>query len=218
MTRISIIESLKKAQNERTVEANKLNRTFIDATEKDFNQLLKLKCERIFYVRNEKDREFDFDRYNQDFIRQMYFYLTGSKSFNGNLYKGIFLHGKYGVGKTVMMMAMSEMITEMTSKVVSKYPSKLLAERMNNEGVELMAKRPLFIDDIGREPELFNNFGTKKRVMVDLFFRRYDTGAWTFVTAQYPIDKFDTKYGKLITDRMKSMFNEIELPGESRRK
>jgi len=217
MTQISISEALEKARNEKK-ESLDFSRTFINCTYDEFTQLLRLKCERIFNQRGEKTRPFEMDTVNTEFIHQLYLYAIGSQQFAGDIRKGLFVWGGYGAGKTAILFALSEIFTEMTIKNVSKFPAKVLAERMNEEGVEIMAKRPLFIDDLGREPEVFNNYGTKKRVMIDLFARRYDTGAWTFVTAQYQIEKFKDKYGLLILDRMRSMFNEIHLPGESRRK
>ncbi|MFV0376889.1 MAG: hypothetical protein ACK5JD_06245 [Mangrovibacterium sp.] len=217
MTQISINEALEKARTEKK-ESLDFTRTFLKCTEAEFTELMRLKCERIFNQRGEKTRPFEVDKDNQEFIHQLYLYAIGSEQFSGDIRKGLFVWGGYGAGKTALLFALSEIITEMTVKNVSKFAAKVLAERMNEEGVENMAKRPLFIDDLGREPELFNNFGTKKRVMVDLLARRYDTGAWTFVTAQYPIPKFNDKYGMLIVDRMRAMFNEIELPGQSRRK
>jgi len=49
-------------------------------------------------------------------INQLYFYATGSSSFSGDLNKGIHLWGDYGVGKSTILQAFSEIISENSGK------------------------------------------------------------------------------------------------------
>ncbi|KAA6312302.1 hypothetical protein EZS27_036746, partial [termite gut metagenome] len=56
--------------------------------------------------------------------------------------------------------------------------------------------------------------------MIELLCERYDTGAWTHGVSNFTLETLssENQYGRMTGDRLKSMFNFIELKGESRRK
>lgn len=84
----------------------------------------------------------------------------------------------------------------------------------------------LFIDDIGSEP-VAAHYGQILNVIAELLIRRYEERAkdismdrlfFTFATSNLSADQLKQLYGLRVYDRMKEMFNDIVLPGESRRK
>jgi DNA replication protein DnaC len=79
---------------------------------------------------------------------------------------------------------------------------------------------PLIIDEFGREPKQIMDFGNLRSPIVELLCERYDNGAWTHGVSNFTLDTLSSEnlYGKMTGDRLKSMFNFIELKGESRRK
>jgi len=101
-------------------------------------------------------------------------------------------------------------------RVVRGYHSKELAAKLvDNEVLIDNLKRPLFIDDLGKESLEANNFGTKIQPIADLISLRYDLGSMTFVTTNYKMETLTKFYGITTTDRFKEMFNIMELGGES---
>lgn len=82
-----------------------------------------------------------------------------------------------------------------------------------------LALAPLAIDDLGREPKQIMDFGNTRAPMVELLYERYDKGSWTHATSNFAFDTLssDAFYGPMLGDRFRTMFNVINLPGDSRR-
>ncbi len=95
--------------------------------------------------------------------------------------------------------------------------AKEFGTRILKEGIAYFSKRPIFLDDVGREPKEVKDFGNVIRPVPDLYYLRKENGAWTFQTCQRPIDQLTELYGMFTTDRMKAAFNEIHFKGGSRR-
>lgn len=76
------------------------------------------------------------------------------------------------------------------------------------------------IDELGREQKEINLWGTVIQPLSQILQERYDSGWPTFATANFRLDTLAQEdfYGKMIGDRLRQMFNTIELKGESRRK
>ena len=105
-------------------------------------------------------------------------------------------------------------------------PATLIYERILDDGINSLAKRPLFIDEVGREQLEMNAFGNKMRPLADLMALRYNYGALTFFTSNFKLSTLSkghnekgelVGYGKYIGDRIQEMTNIVEMPGESRR-
>ncbi|MCK5600297.1 hypothetical protein KAR91_00330 [Candidatus Pacearchaeota archaeon] len=160
--------------------------------------------------------EFLVDNDNKEAINQLYYFLVGSKEFNGELNKGIILMGSIGNGKTVLMESFIDVFNETSGKIVTCIHSKDIARINTDNPVGYLNKRPLFIDDIGKEQESIKTYGTIVKPMEDLINERYKNFGLTFATANYKYD--DMSYSNHTIDRMKQMFNIIILPGNSRRK
>lgn len=89
-----------------------------------------------------------------------------------------------------------------------------------------LSRRPLFIDELGREQLEINDFGNRIRPVNDLMEARYEYGARTFFTSNFSLDTLSkgrnekgemVGYGKYVGERIQEMVNIITMPGGSRR-
>lgn len=177
----------------------------------------------------EKRREriqFAIDELNTPIIDQLYLYLTSNNQFSGDLNKGIMLVGKYGCGKTLIMQAFSEMYNTIIHSLHIQRPllkffkSSELVDILKDKPIKGFSRLPLIIDEFGREPKQIMSFGNLRSPMIELLCERYETGVWTHGTSNFTLDTLcsENQYGKMTGDRLRTMFNFIELKGESRRK
>jgi hypothetical protein len=91
---------------------------------------------------------------------------------------------------------------------------------LKEKSIKSFSQRPLVIDEFGREPKQIMDFGNLRSPIIELLCERYDTGAWTHGVSNFTLETLssENQYGQMTGDRLKSMFNFIELKGESRRK
>lgn len=166
------------------------------------------------------------DEYNRDIIYQMWLYIIGSKECRWNIHKGIYIGGKVGCGKTLLMQSFCEILHFISGRTVEMIPATLLFQRIIDDGINSLATRPLFIDELGREQLEMNAFGNKMRPIADLMALRYNNGARTFFTSNFKIETLSkgrndrgelVGYGKYIGERIQEMTNIVQMPGESRR-
>lgn len=184
----------------------------------NYLKLFLIQANKIILSRNIA-REFEITKYNKEVINQIYHYLTGNEQkFNGSIYKGIMLVGRNGIGKTLILKAYCEIIRLLNNIIIFQIHSKKLQSVIEKNNIEYFEKRPMFIDDIGKESLQIVDYGTKIMPVADLIALRYDNGALTFTTCNYNMQTLEDFYGKTTTDRFKEMFNIIELGGESFRK
>ncbi len=84
--------------------------------------------------------------------------------------------------------------------------------------MDYFERRPLILDEVGRETKIVKDFGTDRKLVPEIISMRYNTGAWTMATSNYNFEDLGDMYDKYIKDRLKEMFNFIELNGKSFRK
>lgn len=155
------------------------------------------------------------DDQNKEAINQLYFFLVNDSKFTGDPIKGILLAGAIGSGKTVLIESFLSVFNDVSGKVVISVSSRDIVNMQDEKGYDYLNRRPLFIDDIGKEQTVINTYGTISKPMEDLLDRRYKSAGLTFGTTNLKIE--DMPYNKHTIDRMRQMFNIIELPGKSRR-
>ena len=191
----------------------------------DYKALLSQSAQVILQRRRERN-SFVIDEYNEPVIAQIYLYMKMNERFSGDLQKGIMLVGKYGSGKTLIMQAMAEMYNTAVRTLQVRHPllrfmkSSELLYSVKEKSVSDFSRVALVIDELGREPKQIMDFGNLTSPMIELLCERYDNGAWTHGTSNFTLETLssENQYGKMTGDRIKSMFNFIELKGESRRK
>ena len=165
--------------------------------------------------------EFVIDDINKEVLNQMYLYLTGNEEkFKGDLYKGFLLVGDYGCGKTTLSRIFGEIYGLAFNKNVTFLSSIELVEQMQNKefDIKFFEKRPLIIDEIGRENVKINIYGTERLPLNELLTLRYNANSYTFGTANFSYDDLRELYGDYLGERLLAMFNFIFVPGKSRRK
>lgn len=171
--------------------------------------------------------EFVLDRQSEPIIDQVTYYITGDKRFNGMHHKQIILIGNFGTGKTTIMKALCEFYFITKKRIISSISAVEMASLIKNDKntIDDFSKKPLFIDEVGRETEKVIGYGTEIRPFADVLDLRYSKGVVTFATSNFFIEKKDAngglsledKYGTFISERMREMFNVFILKGDSRR-
>ena len=138
-----------------------------------------------------QDRNFVIDKYNEPVIKQLYLYVTGNFSFTGDLTKGLLLQGKYGCGKTVLLETYSLLHNHIVRKLNLNYPvlrfikSVQLQEQIKEQSMEMFVKRPLIIDEFGRESKTVMDYGNISRPISELLSLRSDVGTITHATSNF---------------------------------
>lgn len=98
----------------------------------EFWKLLKAKAEAIMMQRGIKSA-FIVDQYNKDIIRQLYYYLTGDvRNCRWNVHKGIYLMGKVGCGKSLLMYSYLSVQDYLTRKITETIHAKQLIELLQS--------------------------------------------------------------------------------------
>lgn len=210
-------------------ERNKLSNPPIPLNYNQFCQLI-IAHGSNFLAKKGEEKPFVIDKSNEYAISQIYKYLRRDNSFNGSLSKGILLNGRYGSGKTVLMNAVRETYnvcvdhwgnTDILKMRIVKSSQIVNSFRKEDNDIEISnySSGILIIDELGREQKEVNIYGTILQPMAQVIQDRYDRGKQTFAICNFKLETLgsDEYYGKMIGDRIRQMFNELELSGESRR-
>nr|WP_320118480.1 hypothetical protein [uncultured Marinifilum sp.] len=173
-----------------------------------------------------QNKSFVIDENNELVIQQLHYYASNNPAFAGDLTKGILLQGKYGCGKTILLETYSMLYNHIVRKYSLNYPLLLfiksveLQEQIREKTVSHFTRRPIVIDEFGRESKTVQDYGNIIRPISELLSLRSDLGTLTHGTSNFTLSTLSSNefYGKMIGDRLKMMFNFITLSGESRRK
>lgn len=150
--------------------------------------------------------------------------------------KGLLLWGDLGVGKSVLLRGLQKYegkINRMcfgynNSKLGFKFTSAteiaLLYAEKGMDGISRFTDRErmgdLAIDEVGKEPTDAKHYGTGINVIQIILQLRYEVRR-EFITHMTtnldPNTQFSGIYGDYIADRVKELFNVIEIKGETRR-
>jgi predicted AAA+ superfamily ATPase len=86
-------------------------------------------------------------REQQEVIEKLAYWLNGG--FKKDC--GILLLGSIGTGKTTIMEVLVAYYHFLHGRIVRKYHAKELPMQINRLGIDYFYKRPVFIDDLGKE-------------------------------------------------------------------
>jgi len=161
--------------------------------------------------------QFRVDQNNGPIIKQLYLYFIGHPDCAWNLNAGLIFAGKIGSGKTVLMTAFLKITDEYTRRRTVVAHAKQLPYLFKKNTIEYYEKRPMFVDDLGKEEAEIKDFGTIVRPWIDLFSLRYDQGARTYATTNFKPADLEKIYGEFICSRMSEIMTFVVIPGESRR-
>ena len=189
--------------------------------------------------------EFQIDNRNRTILKLMLLYFSGSQMFadelkaatgsDGSLNKGLMIVGGVGTGKSLLFKIFKEYTREIIYANSFKYYNSVdIIDNCNVSGTKYLemfsnnfdnnSPKPMvcYIDDIASKNETVKHFGTELNVIEQLLSLRYNVfqryGKLTHCTSnKYPTE-LDKIYDIRIGDRIKEMFNIIELSGDSFRK
>lgn len=219
-------EAIRKQQREYREASNSLGKWHCESLSKEnFWHLMKATAETIMAKRG-VFRTFEVDDNNREILSQMHLYVIGSEDCKWNINKGLYLAGKVGCGKTVLLQAFCEVLHFISNHTIEMIPAPELCRKIAEKGYDSYISRPLFIDEVGREALEMNAFGNKIHPIKELMALRYNSGARTFFTSNFKLSSLSKwrnekgeliGYGSDIGDRISEMTNIVEMPGESRR-
>lgn len=127
---------------------------------------------------------------------------------------GLFLHGKCGLGKTIMgRYVIPAILLSECRKVVSCFD----VLEMNEHIDFVLSKKIISIDDVGTE-ELSIKYGERRLAFAELMDAVEKQGKLVIVTTNLPMDELTLKYGVRIIDRIMATTKRIAFNGKSFRR
>lgn len=195
-------------------------RPIVKMTFKDFCIKLKENGNNILKNRG-LNSSFEFYEQDKPIIQQLYLYATCHEKSEYPLNKGLVFIGNNGTGKSLLMEAFVDIFNNNeASKKVRKMDAIGLANDVCEDQSILhdLKFRPLYVDDIGKEPFESKSYGTPVFPFRDLIAMRYGKGGINFFTSNHQLKTLSEKYGNFIGDRLNEMCKFIPMIGESRRK
>jgi len=211
------------AREELNGKMKRLSRYSCQLSGEEFKELFTLKAQQVMIER--KDRNcFVIDDNNRAVLNLMYYHASRTNADKINPLAGIVLNGKFGCGKSVLISAYCRVLNDLKffgNETCEEIHSVELAEHIRIKGILAYTRKPLLIQDLGKEPDVVNAFGTPVNPIANLFSARVEYGAMTFGSSNFDKSMFsdfykDKKLG--ITKRFVEHVNLIFLPGENRRK
>lgn len=157
------------------------------------------------------------DANNGPVIKNLYLYFTNNTECKWNLNSGLLFGGKVGCGKSILMLSFLKICDEYSLKRTPVVHSKALATQIKLKGLEYYERRPMFIDELGREETETKDYGNVVKPIIDLFALRYEAGARTYATTNFKYDTIEKFYGDFVRSRMEEMMTYVYVPGESKR-
>ena len=182
---------------------------------------------------------FDIKKADKRIIRSVFAWVWQLKELNElglDFSKGLFFYGSIGRGKTMTLRALRSYLISVNSryrhirqqdyrlgtywKSASELANMYAADGQTALTEYYQRSCCLFIDELGREPNPANNFGTKLDVIQFLLQMRYDIrrSSVTHITTNLSLEQIASVYGNYIADRCLELFNFVEFSGESIRR
>ncbi|MFZ4546891.1 MAG: hypothetical protein ACOYN4_05635 [Bacteroidales bacterium] len=216
---MKIDEILEKAEAERQREFKKIAYIRQDISCEKFKQLFMIRANQTLVNDHKCFEPFQVDDCNRDVLNLFYYYAARTNPEKINSLIGIVLAGAYGCGKSVMMSAFCKVLydLEFIKEKVLEIHAIELAEEIRIKGVIPFARIPLLIQDMGKENNLLNNWGTKINPISNLLALRSEYGSLTFGSTNMNLDGIKDQYEEYISKRFDEHVNRIFLPGKSRR-
>jgi len=218
MAQQTVTELIEIAREEYKRQLQRLANTRKTVSIEDFKTLFTIRAQQAMADRK-NFTPFIIDDSNRAVINMMYAYIQRQES-ELNPFIGIILNGKYGCGKSVLIETLCMVLNDLTwsekNKIESVHAVEL-AEQIKKVGVIPYARKPLLIQDLGKEKKEMNSFGTIVNPISELLAIRAEYGAMTFGSTNMRRESFGEAYKEFISKRITEHVNLVFLPGEDRR-
>ncbi len=141
-----------------------------------------------------------------------------------DLKKGILLLGPVGCGKTTLMNIFNDFVYPHQRYQVKS--TREIASEFHKEGYEVIHKygrreKAFCLDDLGVEQNI-KHFGNECNTIGEIILHRYDLhvnyGILTHATTNLNAEELEKLYGNRVRSRLRSMFNLISFPMETKDK
>ncbi|HEY6913204.1 MAG TPA: hypothetical protein VI413_00895 [Paludibacter sp.] len=216
---MKIDELIEKAESERKREYAKIATIRQDISCEKFKHLFFIRANQTLVTDHKSLEPFVVDEFNRDVLNLLYYYAARTNPDKINSLIGIVLAGAYGCGKSVMMSAFCKVLfdLQLVREKVLEIHAIELAEEIRLKGVIPFARIPLLIQDMGKENNLLNNWGTKINPISNLLALRAEYGSLTYGSTNMDLAGIKEQYEEYISKRFDEHVNRIFLPGKSRR-
>ena len=218
MSTKSITELINIAQAEHAKQLQRMTNMRNQLLIEDFKQLFIVRAQQTMHERKNFNG-FVVDDSNREVLNLMYRYIVKTKC-EINPYVGIILNGKFGCGKSVLIEAFCKVLNDLTlrqSDRIETIHAIELVDQIRLNGVIPYSRKPLCIQDLGKEKEEVNDFGTKYKPISELLAVRAENGALTFGSTNLLTESFGKFYDPYIGARITEHVNLVFLKGDSRR-
>lgn len=122
---------------------------------------------------------------------------------------GILLMGLKGIGKTIMLRSIVDVINE----IDNIYTPYVRSQDFDKEWAKQHIKDELVaIDDIGREQRIVKNFGNETSPMADYISKRHSLRLGIIATTNITPEEAREAYGDATSDRFNEMFVIVRYP------
>ena len=208
-------EQLEKQIREKATELQ-LYKCNFQMSYNDFSYLITANGQDILLQRS-ITKPYVIDKHIAPIVEQLYLYFTNNPECIWNLNAGLIFGGKVGCGKSVLMTSYLRISNQFSRKQTYMAHSKKMGALIINHGIEYFEKRPLFIDELGREESETKDYGKIIKPMIDLFSLRSEAGSRSYATTNFKWETLEEFYGEFIRNRMQEMMTFVFVPGETRR-
>ncbi len=217
LTDMIIREIIENAAKQREMAMHKISLIRRDLTPDLFKELFMIRAQQIM-IEHKSPGEFIVDDDNREVINLLYYHATRNEK-KINPYNGIILNGSYGCGKSVLIGAYCRVLNDIgiINEKIEEFHSVELADHIRLNGIIAYARKPLLIQDLGKEPNIVNTFGTVVNPISNLLAVRAEYGSLTFGSTNHKLSTISELYKEYIGKRIIEHVNFIFLPGRDRR-
>ena len=181
----------------------------------DTAKLLESTYLHIVNVRSKKNNVADIGKTSREYLRKVAVWLCDNTKKDSLL-----LCGGIGNGKTTT----AETICAVESSInnckywVTAVTAENIYQKSREELAQLSKIRYLYVDDVGTEPLISQDFGNKIAPFAYLVSERYPNRLPTIITSNISLEDIGKRYGERIRDRLVEMCEVLVFESKSYRR